>query len=127
MAKISTQTSKDLFIHIGIIGCLFIAFFLAFFFVYLPWSTNHGQSITVPKLKDMKLADLEDYLDDRNLRMEVSDCVFVAGAEPLTVISHFPKEGANVKRRTQNLYYNNCRKSPAHSYAKGDRPLASQC
>ncbi len=97
MAKISTETKKDLFIHIGIIACLFIAFFLAFFFVYLPWSTNHGQSITVPKLKNMKLDKLEDYLDDRNLRMEVSDCVFVAGAEPLTVISHFPKEGANVK------------------------------
>lgn len=97
MAKISTQTKKDLFIHIGIIVSLIIAFFLAFFFVYLPWSTNHGQSITVPKLKDMKLADLEDYLDDKDLRMEVSDCVFVAGAEPLTVISHFPKEGSQVK------------------------------
>ena len=45
----------------------------------------------------MKLDKLEDYLDDHNLRMEVSDCVFVAGAEPLTVISHFPKEGASVK------------------------------
>lgn len=97
MVKISTDSKRDLFTHIGIIACLFIAFFLAFFFVYLPWSTNHGESITVPKLKDMKLADLEDYLDDRNLRMEVSDCVFVAGAEPLTVISHFPQEGANVK------------------------------
>lgn len=97
MAKISTDTKRDLFTHIGIIACLFIAFFLAFFFVYLPWSTNHGESITVPRLKDMKLDDLEDYLDDRNLRMEVSDCVFVAGADPLIVISHFPKEGANVK------------------------------
>lgn len=97
MAKISTSTRKDLLIHIGIIACLFIAFFLTFFFVYLPWSTNHGQSITVPKLKNMKLDKLEDYLDDHNLRMEVSDCVFVAGAEPLTVISHFPKEGASVK------------------------------
>jgi eukaryotic-like serine/threonine-protein kinase len=97
MAKISTDSKKDLLIHIGIIACLFIAFFLAFFFVYLPWSTNHGESITVPKLKNMKLDNLEDYLDDHNLRMEVSDCVFVAGAEPLTVISHFPKEGAKVK------------------------------
>jgi eukaryotic-like serine/threonine-protein kinase len=97
MTKISTHTKKDLFIHIGIILSLFIAFFLAFFFVYLPWSTNHGQNITVPKLKDMKLDDIEDYLDDRNLRYEVSDCVFVAGATPLTVISHFPKEGAKVK------------------------------
>jgi eukaryotic-like serine/threonine-protein kinase len=97
MAKISTDTKQDLFIHIGIIASLIIALFLAFFFLYLPWSTNHGQSISVPKLQGMKLANLEDYLADRDLRVEVSDCVFVAGAEPLTVISHYPKEGANVK------------------------------
>lgn len=97
MAKISTETKKDLFTHIGIIVSLFIAFFLAFFFVYLPWSTNHGQSITVPKLDNMKLSKLEDFLDDHNLKMEVSDCVFVAGAEPLTVKSYFPKEGSKVK------------------------------
>jgi eukaryotic-like serine/threonine-protein kinase len=97
MAKISTNTKTDLFTHIGIIVCIFIAFFLAFFFIYLPWSTNHGQSITVPKLDNMKLANLEDFLDDHNLRMEVSDCVFVAGAEPLTVKSYFPKEGSKVK------------------------------
>jgi eukaryotic-like serine/threonine-protein kinase len=97
MAKISTDTKQDLFIHIGIIASLIIALFLAFFFLYLPWSTNHGQSIVVPKLQGMKLDKLEDYLDDRDLRVEVSDCVFVAGMEPLTVISHYPKEGANVK------------------------------
>jgi eukaryotic-like serine/threonine-protein kinase len=97
MAKISTNTKRDLFTHIAIIACLFIAFFLAFFFVYLPWSTNHGQSIIVPKLDNMKLADLEDYLEKQNLRMEISDCVFVAGAEPLTVKSYFPKEGSKVK------------------------------
>jgi eukaryotic-like serine/threonine-protein kinase len=98
MAKISTDTKQDLFIHIGIIASLIIAMFLAFFFLYLPWSTNHGQSIIVPKLQGMKLDKLEDYLDDRDLRVEVSDCVFVAGQEPLTVISHYPKEGANVKK-----------------------------
>ena len=97
MAKISTNSKQDLFIHIGIITSLIIALFLAFFFVYLPWTTNHGQSINVPKLQGMKLANLDDYLGDRDLRVEVSDCVFVAGQEPLTVISQYPKEGANVK------------------------------
>ncbi len=97
MAKISTHTKQDLLVHIGIIVSLFILFFLAFFFVYLPWSTNHGQSISVPKLKGMKLDKVEDYLNDHNLTAEVSDCVFVAGMEPLTVKSHYPQEGAQVK------------------------------
>lgn len=97
MAKISTDTKKDLIIHIGIIVSIFLAIFLTFFFVYLPWSTNHGQSITVPKLTGLKIDKAEDTLDDLDLRIEVSDCVYVAGAVPLTVISHFPKEGSNVK------------------------------
>ncbi len=97
MAKISTDTRQDLFVHIGIIVCSFIALFLAFFFLYLPWSTNHGQSIKVPKIQGVKLEKAEDILDNSDLRIEVSDCVFVAGAEPLTIISHYPKEGSSVK------------------------------
>ncbi|KAB7730376.1 PASTA domain-containing protein [Rudanella paleaurantiibacter] len=97
MTKISTSNKSDLLIHIGIIAALFIVLFLGFFFVYLPYSTNHGQAITVPDLSRMSLDELESYLDDRELRYEVSDCTFVAGAEPLTVYGQYPKAGAKVK------------------------------
>jgi eukaryotic-like serine/threonine-protein kinase len=97
MAKISTDTKQDLLIHIGIIICTFLVLFLGFFFVYLPWSTNHGQSIQVPKIQGLSISKAEDLLDDNDLRIEVSDCVFVAGAEPLTILSHYPKAGSSVK------------------------------
>ncbi|CAG4991196.1 hypothetical protein DYBT9275_00701 [Dyadobacter sp. CECT 9275] len=97
MAKISTQSRSDLFIHIGIIFSLLLVFFLGFFFVYLPFTTNHGEAITVPDLKKKSVEDLEDFLDSRDLRYEVSDCTFVAGLPALTIISQYPQPGAKVK------------------------------
>jgi beta-lactam-binding protein with PASTA domain len=96
MAKISTQSRSDLFIHIGIIISLILVFFLGFFFIYLPFTTNHGEAITVPDLRKMSVEGLEDFLDSRDLRYEV-DCTFVAGAVPLTIIGQYPQPGAKVK------------------------------
>ncbi|WP_234734966.1 PASTA domain-containing protein [Tellurirhabdus bombi] len=98
MAKISTRTKTDLFIHIGIVVSLIAVLFLGFFFVWLPYTTNHGQTITVPDLKGMSTAELGDFLSDHNLRFEVeSDCTYVVNAEPLTVYSQYPRMGTKVK------------------------------
>lgn len=97
MAKISTNSRRDLLIHIGIIISLVVVLFLSFFFLYLPMRTNHGEAITVPDLKNMNVEELEDYLDARDLRYEVSDCTFVAKVPPLTIISQYPQAGSKVK------------------------------
>lgn len=97
MIKISTRSSTDLLIHIGIIVALLAALFLAFFFVYLPFTTNHGETITVPDVTKMSLDEMQNLLEDHNLRYEVSDCTFVAGAQPLTVIQQYPRANAKVK------------------------------
>ncbi|UTA67182.1 MULTISPECIES: PASTA domain-containing protein [Emticicia] len=97
MAKFSTSSRADIFTHIGIIIAICLILFFSFFFLYLPWSTNHGQSITVPELKGMSLEEMEKSLDDRDLEYEVSDCTFVAGAKPLTILTQFPKAGSSVK------------------------------
>jgi len=97
MTKLSTRSRTDLFIHIGLILAFTVVLVLTFFFVYLPFSTNHGQTITVPDLKHMSMDELENYLEDRKLRYEVSDCTFVAGGVPLTVFAQYPTPGSNVK------------------------------
>lgn len=97
MTKLSTRSRTDLFVHLGIMLALTVVLILTFFFGYLPFSTNHGQTITVPDLKHMSLDELRNYLDDRNLRYEVSDCTFVAGGVPLTVFAQYPQPGSNVK------------------------------
>jgi ABC-type transporter Mla subunit MlaD len=61
MAKISTRTTTDLIIHIGIILGLMAVLFLGFFFLYLPFTTHHGQTITVPDLSRMNTSELEDF------------------------------------------------------------------
>jgi eukaryotic-like serine/threonine-protein kinase len=97
MAKISTNSKKDLFIHISIIFCFFLSLFLLFFFVYLPWSTGHGNEIVVPKIEGLTIDQATELLEDNNLNVQVSDCVFVAGATPYKVLSHYPKAGSKVK------------------------------
>ncbi|TDB65228.1 PASTA domain-containing protein [Arundinibacter roseus] len=96
MAKISTNSRKDLYIHIGIIISLITVLFLAFFFLYLPIRTNHGESITVPDIRNMSALELEDFLDERDLRFEV-DCTFVPNVAPLTVVAQYPQPGSKVK------------------------------
>lgn len=97
MAKISTRSFPDLLIHIGIITALVAVLFLVFFFVYLPFTTNHGQTITVPDVTNTSLDEMRNILDDRDLRYEVEDCTFVAGAQPLTVIQQYPRANMKVK------------------------------
>ena len=96
MAKISTQSKKDLLIHIGIIISLLLVLFLGFFFVYLPFTTNHGEAITVPDLRKKSVEGLEEFLDSKDLRYEV-DCTFVANVPPLTIIAQYPLPGEKVK------------------------------
>ncbi len=97
MSKFSTDSKTDIFVHIGIIIAMFLIVFFSFFFIYLPWSTNHGQSITVPDLKGLTMDEMEKALDDRDLDFEVSDCTFVAGAKPLSILTQYPKAGSSVK------------------------------
>jgi eukaryotic-like serine/threonine-protein kinase len=103
--KISTNSRTDLFVHISLVVALVVALFLGFFFLYLPFTTNHGQSITVPDLKGMSLEQIEDYLDERNLRYEIADCTFVVGAKPLSVIRQSPKSGMRVKEGRKIYVY----------------------
>ena len=97
MAKISTSSLPDLLVQVGIILALIAALFLGFFFLYLPYTTNHGQTITVPDVSKLSLDEMHNILEDRNLRYEVTDCTFVAGAQPLTVIEQYPHANAKVK------------------------------
>jgi beta-lactam-binding protein with PASTA domain len=97
MPQYSTNTKTDVLIHLAIIVSIILVLFFGFFFVYLPWSTNHGDAVKVPNLKGLSMDAVEDLLDEADLDYEISDSVFVSGAEPLSIIANYPKSGANVK------------------------------
>ncbi|GAB4020919.1 PASTA domain-containing protein [Spirosoma koreense] len=110
MTKISTRSLSDLLIQIGIILALLAALFLAFFFVYLPFTTNHGQTITVPDLEKLSLDEMQNLLEDRNLRYEI-DCTYVAGHQPLTVYQQYPRANSKVKEG-RKIYVTVIRRMP---------------
>ena len=70
MAKFSTNSKSDVIIHIAIIIALLLVLFFSFFFIYLPWSTNHGESITVPELKGMTMEDVPALKEKVRANME---------------------------------------------------------
>jgi len=94
---IRTNSKRDLWIQIGIVLLLSLMILLIFFFIYLPSTTNHGESITVPDLRGMKLDELEEYLTERDLRYEVQDSAFDLNMPPLSVKEQYPKAGSKVK------------------------------
>lgn len=84
-------------IHIGIVVLISAIILIGFFYIYLPVTTKHGESITVPDLKGMVRSDAEDFLKKRNLRLEVFDSSFIVGVQPGTIISQNPAPMVNVK------------------------------
>ena len=97
MAIIKTNSKKDVLVHVGILLSVLAIFFLGFFFIYLPTTTHHNETITVPNLAGMSVEELEDFLVTKDLRYEVGDSDFVLNSKPYTVISQYPKPGSKVK------------------------------
>ena len=106
------QTRRDVWLHLAIIAILLALFFISFFYIYLPFTTNHGQTVSVPNLVGMKMDDLENYLDDRNLDFLVDDSTFNPDKEPLTVYQQYPLPGEQVKFGRKIFISINARRPP---------------
>lgn len=89
----------DVLKHVGLALGIGLLITLFFFYVYLPATTNHGESITVPDLVGMPLSELDEFVVDRDLRYEVSDSSYSPEYPPLTVLHQFPKAGSEVKEK----------------------------
>jgi beta-lactam-binding protein with PASTA domain len=96
--KVKASSAKDIFIHLGIILVVAILLLTSFFYIYLPVTTNHGESITVPDLAGLELNELDEFLLSRDLRYEVTpDSGFSADLPPYSVLTQTPKPGDKVK------------------------------
>ena len=94
---LKANSLADVFKHIVVIIIITALILFFFFFVYLPSSTNHGQTYTVPKIEGMKLNEVEDFLEDRSLNYYVSDSSYRSDVAPFTVMIQDPAPGAKVK------------------------------
>lgn len=108
---------KDGLVKIGIniliiLGVLFTLLFI-FFQVYLPNYTNHGETVTVPDLEGFHYEELSNFLEERNLVLEVTpDSGFVEDVKPLHVLKQNPKPGAKVKQNRKIYVTLNAKNAP---------------
>lgn len=101
--KFNTSSVGGLLLSIAVAISLFLFFGISYFYVYLPSSTNHGETITVPKIEGMHIDELEDFLVKRNLRYTVNDSSYSEKYAALTVLKQYPAEGTKVKENRNIL------------------------
>ncbi len=95
---LKAESFLDLVKHLVIMGLLTAVLLMGFFYLFLPYITDHGESITVPDITGLSVNDLDEFLTQRNLRYEINtDSGYSAEYPPLTVLKQYPEGGQKVK------------------------------
>jgi beta-lactam-binding protein with PASTA domain len=95
--KFNKNTLGGVLLHFFIaVGLVFLLGIL-YFYAYLPSSTNHGETITVPNIEGKNVKEVEEFLAKHDLRFEVNDSSYSDKYPPLTVLKQYPHAGAKVK------------------------------
>ncbi len=98
MSFLRPSNLKDLLVHVLVILTVIVITTLTVFYVWLPASTNHGETITVPNVIGLSVDELEEFLGKRNLRYEVTaDSSYSSQALPREVLQQVPKPNSKVK------------------------------
>jgi eukaryotic-like serine/threonine-protein kinase len=106
------NTLGDVIKHIAVISIIIALMLFTFFFVYLPATTNHGETITVPKVEGMKLNEIESFLEEHSLQYFVSDSSYSSEKEPFMVTKQDPQPGAKVKENRKIYITYNMKTAP---------------
>ena len=86
---------KELLIQLlAILGAVTLLV-LFFFYVYLPATTNHGETLTVPNLIGLSYEELDEFLIKRNLRYEVTPDSSYSAKFPSQAITRHVDGSAN--------------------------------
>lgn len=111
MAFLKSDTPLDVVKHLVVMAVIGALLLFGFFFIYLPITTNHGETIVVPKVTGMQLEALEDYLDERNLSYFVDDSSYNPSIRPFTILTQDPAPGEQVKEN-RKIYISVSMKRP---------------
>ena len=108
---LNADSKKGLLIHLAIILGVSFLLVILFFYVYLPFTTNHGETIKVPDLKGKKVEELDGVLGNIELRFQVNDSSYIPGAVPYSVLTQHPTAGSEVKSN-RKIYVTVTSKNP---------------
>jgi eukaryotic-like serine/threonine-protein kinase len=95
--EFDSTSRKEILLHLAIILASFTLLVLAFFYLYLPYTTHHNQTVTVPDLTGMDARGIESYLSERDLDVQIDDSTFNPKGAPFAVYAQFPAAGSKVK------------------------------
>ena len=109
---LKAETRRDIFLHLLIVFFTAGILIVGFFNVYLPYTTHHGETITVPNLKGMHIDQIEDFLGDRDLEFVLDDSTYNPGSQAFTVYQQYPVAGAKVKQGRKIYISINSRNPP---------------
>ena len=87
----------DVLKHLAIMAGIVAVLIFGFFYLYLPSTTNHGESISVPKITGMQMSDAEEFLEEQNLRYFINDSSYNSGKKPFEILTQDPAPGSKVK------------------------------
>jgi beta-lactam-binding protein with PASTA domain len=97
LKKYNRNTLGGLLIHLCLAIAILIFLSIFYFYAYLPHTTNHGETITVPSVEGRPITEAASFLEQHDLRYEVSDSLYSSEYPPLTVLKQVPQSGAKVK------------------------------
>jgi beta-lactam-binding protein with PASTA domain len=75
---------------------------------FLSCFTRHGESILAPDFRGMDIKDARQLADDNNIRIEISDSLFVLSSPSGYVLEQYPKANTHVKENRMIYLTINC-------------------
>ncbi len=96
--------SKVFFKHLAIyiVSVVLLSWLLL---LWLSASTNHGEIIKVPDFANVKTADLDNFVSDKNVRYLIIDSIYNVKAPKASVLKQEPEAGAEVKKNRMIYLY----------------------
>jgi eukaryotic-like serine/threonine-protein kinase len=95
--KYHNNTLGGMLIHMLIAASILLGICILYFYAYLPSVTNHGETITVPSVEGMPFEKVASFLEEHDLRYEISDSAYSSDHPPLTILKQIPVAGSKVK------------------------------
>jgi eukaryotic-like serine/threonine-protein kinase len=96
--KYTNDTLGGVLINAAVAFAILLLLAILYFYLYLPASTNHDQTITVPNVEGMNIEKVARFLQDHDLRYEINDSSYSSEYPPLTILKQVPAAGAKVKQ-----------------------------
>lgn len=109
---------QALVINLTLIAAVGFVLLFFIFYVWMPSTTNHGESVSVPNLEGRTLAEVEEALRGKEFRFEVIDTTYNPDAPPSVVLQQKPRVNNPVKLNRKIYLTMNAAEPPTYPLPK---------